>query len=73
MTINGGEPTMIALPDSGPSKPFSIDLPKNAGPINEVTLTINKVHPGKKYKDTCISGIYFSKHLEKEPDIQPAR
>lgn len=73
MTINGGEPTVVSLPDSGPSKPFSIDLPKNAGPINEVTLTINKVHPGKKYKDTCISGIYFSKHLEKEPDIQPAR
>ncbi len=36
--------------------PQSFDIPVS-GPVAEVVLTIDSVHPGAKYKDTCISDV----------------
>ncbi len=36
--------------------PQSFDIPVK-GPVAEVVLTVDSVHPGSKYKDTCISDV----------------
>lgn len=44
-----------------------------AKPVTKLRITIQGVYPGKKYDDTCISGVVLYDRLSKAPPVQPAR
>jgi hypothetical protein len=50
-----------------------IDLGPYVGDVASLKLTIKKVYPGSKYKDTCISRLILRKRLKEKPYVHGAR
>jgi hypothetical protein len=50
-----------------------IDIRGYNGPIKTIKLIIDKVYPGKKYHDTCISEILLQQQFESKPEAHGAR
>ena len=42
-------------------------------PVSKIRLTIQGVHPGARYEDTCISRVVLYDLLAKTPEIHHAR
>lgn len=73
VSVNGSTPFTVAIPDERLSRHhFEIPIP-DAPEVKTITLTIQKVYPGNKHQDTCISDIELVTPLEKKPQITPAR
>jgi len=74
VSINGGKPFTAALADEALARRYQvIPLPANAGEVKTIRLTIQKVYPGTKDEDTCLSGLRLITPLAREPKIMPAR
>jgi len=80
IAVNHGAPQTVTLPDEYISfSPYSkkgyelVDLEPYTGPAKTITLTIKKVFPGSRYKDTCISEILLRKRLKEKPQVKGAR
>jgi len=80
VAVNGTHMVKATLPDE--YLPFSmyssrgydwIDLGEYTGNARTITLTIEKVYPGSKYNDTCISEILLRKRLKEKPRVHGAR
>jgi hypothetical protein len=72
VSLNGGKPFSVQLPDDRKEKGI-IELPKDAGVVKTVKLTIEEVYRGAKFRDTCISGVDVEVQLTKAPPIFPCR
>jgi hypothetical protein len=72
VSINGGKPFTADLPDSR-SEQGGIIIPKDAGTVETVQLTIKEVYRGTKFRDTCLTGIWLETQLTKAPPIFPCR
>ncbi len=72
--INDGKPFTAAIPDERlERRGHLIPLQEDVGEVKTITLTIQKVHAGSAYEDTCISDVELITPLEKEPKITQAR
>lgn len=72
VSLNGGKSFSVELPDDQKEKGI-IELPKDAGVVKTVKLTIEEVYRGRKFRDTCISGVDVEVQLTKAPPIFPCR
>ncbi len=73
ISVNGSAPFTVAIPDERLTRhKFQIPIP-DAPEVKTITLTIQKVYPGNKFQDTCISDLELVTPLEKKPAITPAR
>jgi hypothetical protein len=79
ISINGKIVTNTTLPDEyisfwpGSKKGYQlISLGEYEGVARTITITIKKVYPGSKYRDTCISEILLRKRLKTKPDVHGA-
>lgn len=72
VSVNGGAPFSVELPD-GYEHDCPVDLPVDAGPLKTVTLTIEEVYRGSKFRDTCLSFLEIEVPLSKAPVIHPSR
>lgn len=70
--VDGGKPFSVELPD-GLDQTGVIELPKDAGIVKTIKLTIEEVYRGTKFRDTCISGVDVEVQLTKAPPIFPCR
>ena len=74
VSINEGKAFTVALADEALARRYQvIPLPSDAGEVKTIRLTIQKVYPGTKDEDTCLSGLRLITPLTKEPKIMPAR
>ena len=82
VSINGGAPFMAELTDGRVAIGYEgsfwdsrcwVDLPKDAGLVKTVELTIKEVYRGTKFRDTCISAVDVEVPLSKAPPIFPCR
>jgi hypothetical protein len=74
ISINDGKPFTAAMPDERLTRhEHLIPVPDDVAEVKTIKLTIQKVYPGTKYQDTCISDIDLITPLEKDPKITPAR
>jgi len=72
VSLNGGKAFSVELPDDRRENGI-IELPKDAGVVKTVKLTIEEVYRGAKFRDTCISGVDVEVQLTKAPPIFPCR
>ena len=74
VSVNGGKPFTATVPDEFLFHPsYRIPLPLESPVVKTILLTIQKVHRGTKYRDTCISGIELITPLSKKPKLEPVR
>jgi hypothetical protein len=74
VSINDGKPFTAVIPDERLTRRgHLIPVPEDVGEVKTIKLTIQKVHAGSAYEDTCVSGIDLITPLEKEPKITQAR
>ena len=75
VSVNGARPFRMELPDEFLSRQkFYFDLPADSPqPVRTLAFTIEKVHRGTQFRDTCISTIELVTPLAKAPKITPAR
>lgn len=73
ISVNGGEPFTVAIPDERLERhDFQVPLP-GTPEVKTIALKIQKVYPGNKHQDTCISELALVTPLEKKPQVTPAR
>jgi len=72
VSINGAAPFTVELPDSRMREAI-IDLPGATGKVQTVKLIIEDVFRGRKFRDTCLTGVDVETRLSKAPVIQPSR
>lgn len=74
VSINGGKPFTAEIPDERLEREyFRISLPKDTPAVKTIKLVIQKIYPGAKYRDTCVTRIQLVTPLSKEPKFQPSR
>jgi hypothetical protein len=72
VSINGAVPFSVELPDTW-KREGVIPLPGEAGTVKTVKLIIEEVYRGRKFQDTCLTGVDVETRLSKAPVIQPSR
>jgi hypothetical protein len=70
--VNGAAPFSVELPDSWKREGI-IALPPDASPVKTVQLIIEEVYRGRKFRDTCLTGVDVETRLSKAPVINPSR
>jgi hypothetical protein len=73
ITLNGEHTFTVAIPDEQFSDPYPIPVRGYTKPVSTVKLVIKKVHPGTRYRDTCIELVELKIPLSQKPKIQGAR
>ncbi len=74
VSLNGEKDFVVTIPDEYlTSEQYWFPLNGYDKPVRTVRLRINKVYPGTKYQDTCISGITLKAKLSKTPKMGPVR
>lgn len=78
--INGDYKVTSTIPDEftsynlqHPKAYHFIDISGYGKPVNTIKLIIDKVHPGAKFQDTCISEIILRQQLKAKPEHAGAR
>jgi hypothetical protein len=74
VSLNGEKDFMVTIPDEYLTREiYWFPLNGYEKPVKTVRLRINKVYPGTKYQDTCISQLFLKTKLAKKPKLGPVR
>ena len=74
MSLNGEKDFAVTIPDEYlVREKYWFSLNGYDKPVKTVRLRINKVYPGTKYQDTCLSLVVLKTKLTKKPKRGPVR
>ncbi len=74
VSLNGEKDFVVTIPDECLAREmYWFPLNGYDKPVKTVRLRINKVYPGTKYQDTCISQLALRTKLTKTPKMRPVR
>ena len=74
VSLNGEKDFAVTIPDEYLTREtYWFPLHGYDKPVKTVRLRINKVYPGTKYQDTCISRLSLKTKLTKTPKMGPVR